>query len=59
MTVKFKPKSLIGKITPYGEILSEPTWHPEVRAWRAIFAVTPSGPMMLGEFTITVEGQDL
>lgn len=45
-------------IIPCGEILSTPAWDPTSRMWRALVAVNPSGPLVLAEFKITVEGKD-
>lgn len=56
-TVQFDPNSIIGTLTPIGEIISVPSWHPEQNMWRALVAVTPSGPLVLAEFSLTIDGQ--
>lgn len=56
-TAQFDPKNLIGIITSIGEIISKPVWCEDTKGWRALVAVNPSGPMVLAEFKITIEGK--
>jgi hypothetical protein len=49
----FDPQSVVGMLIDAGEILSVPTWNEEHQEWRALIAVTPSGPMIVAALKIT------